>query len=288
MFKTVCLSGGGVNGYAQIGMLQYLYENGQLDLLDTIVATSVGTIVGFLYLMEIPPLGIQEVLCLLDPLLCLTFSCVEDFFEKYGVDSGEYFIAQLVDILVSHNMNPLITFKQLQLVQKKRLIICGTRVNTHDAFYFSSKSTPDMKILEAVRISISIPFLFSSVQYNGDYYVDGFLTDNYPIDYAIKDYKSRYPFEELRVIGCLLVSLIPRSCDTFENYIYNIFSCVLKKNIKDKEVEENTTIKINFDNSPINFNLSLVEKKELFRIGYEKTRNFILSRKIIKKRRKSI
>jgi NTE family protein len=47
---------------------------------------------------------------------------------------------------------------------------------------FSAKSDPDLPIWKAVRMSVSIPFVFEPVHHDGGVYVDGGLSWNYPID----------------------------------------------------------------------------------------------------------
>ena len=41
-----------------------------------------------------------------------------------------------------------------------------------------------MRVLDALQITMSIPFMFKPVLYNDNYYVDGGLYDPYPIKYA--------------------------------------------------------------------------------------------------------
>ena len=45
----------------------------------------------------------------------------------------------------------------------------------------SGETHPDMKILDGLRMSCNLPFVFSHFQYDGDYYFDGFLSNNFPI-----------------------------------------------------------------------------------------------------------
>ena len=41
-----------------------------------------------------------------------------------------------------------------------------------------------MSVITAIRISISIPVFFTPVLYNNDYYVDGCITNNFPLKYC--------------------------------------------------------------------------------------------------------
>jgi predicted acylesterase/phospholipase RssA len=44
--------------------------------------------------------------------------------------------------------------------------------------------TPDFDVKMAIRMSCSLPIFFSAVRHEGEVYVDGALTDAFPIDYV--------------------------------------------------------------------------------------------------------
>ena len=58
----------------------------------------------------------------------------------------------------------------------------GTNLSTQMEQVYSAQDTPDVPIWRAVRISMSIPLFFASVEDEGDILVDGGVTWNYPID----------------------------------------------------------------------------------------------------------
>src|SRR4029079_16873772 len=45
-------------------------------------------------------------------------------------------------------------------------------------------------VVDATELSSSLPFLFKKIKYRGDFYTDGGLGDNFPID-AIQDIQSK-------------------------------------------------------------------------------------------------
>ncbi len=47
-----------------------------------------------------------------------------------------------------------------------------------------------MKIKEAIRISSSIPFFFDPVEFRGEFYIDGGITDSYPFGYFDNDLET--------------------------------------------------------------------------------------------------
>ncbi len=63
----------------------------------------------------------------------------------------------------------------------KDLIITGTNVTDNELAVFSAKSTPNLEIAKAIRISASYPIVFKAVNYNGKKYIDGGAMDNLPV-----------------------------------------------------------------------------------------------------------
>ena len=47
---------------------------------------------------------------------------------------------------------------------------------------FNINSTPNISIIDAVAASMCVPFISKPIIIDGLYYIDGCLTDNFPID----------------------------------------------------------------------------------------------------------
>jgi len=288
MLKSICLSGGGITGFAHIGVLQLLHEKNLLKRIDTIVGTSIGAVVGTLYGLGIVPNDIFNAFANINDNALLKYTDLDSFFQSYGIDTGEYFMAYLVDIFLQHNANPLITFKNYQKIYGKRLVLTGSNITKHETEYFSTVNTPDMRVLDAIRISISIPFLFSAVKYNNHVYVDGGITDNYPLQYCINDFVTRYPHENPLecVLGCNIESLFPRKIVSIEDFIYNIFACSVKKDRRDTTTTRNT-IFIEMEIHSTEFSVTLNKRRNMFEIGYERACIYLKTKKPSIKRRHS-
>lgn len=65
------------------------------------------------------------------------------------------------------------------------LAVCATNFKTGDLVYLNSGS-----IAEAVRASLSVPGLFEPMWIDNQPYVDGGLVSNFPVSYAIDNYKG--------------------------------------------------------------------------------------------------
>ena len=101
--------------------------------------------------------------------------------RRQGMNEGHGYRELIRDALRKHTGNPDLTFKQLFDVTGRELCIVGSNLSQQSADYFHMKTTPNMPIADAVRISVSLPVLCAPSVYKGCTYVDGGLVDNYPV-----------------------------------------------------------------------------------------------------------
>jgi NTE family protein len=72
------------------------------------------------------------------------------------------------------------TFNDLIKDKGMELVITATDLNDRNTVYFNYKNYPDLPIRDAVRMSMSIPFLFTPVEFDGHLLVDGGVLDQCP------------------------------------------------------------------------------------------------------------
>jgi len=271
-FKYLCLSGGGATGFALLGFIKRLEDANVLRCIDTVYGCSIGALIGFLFTLG---LSADE---MFSRFLNLShninqYKNIEEFFQCLGLDSGEYLLAYIIDILIEHNVNPIITFKQLFQKYGKKLVLVGTNISKHTTVYLSMDEHPDMRVIDAVRISISLPLLFTPIKLKNDYYVDGGLMDNYPMEKALQDFQERFPnlHPTNCVIGCDLQNLIPIVTDNMYSYAYNMYASILKRKSQTYCTVTISPVSIN----SIDFSIGVDTRKELFQNGFEETDKYM-------------
>ncbi len=179
--KTVLvLSGGSLKGVAQIGALHCLEKNNMLNNIKIIAATSVGSMVGLLYSIGYQPIELFHFMKLIDTNKLKNMDA-RNLISKYGLDDGSRMMLILKKLLNAKGIDPDISFKNFYKKTKMNLIVTGSCINDKKIYYFSHTSYPDMKVLDAVRISISVPIIFTPCVFEGKYFVDGGCIDNFPI-----------------------------------------------------------------------------------------------------------
>jgi NTE family protein len=182
---ALVLSGGGARGYAHIGAIKVLKQNG--FRITSIAGTSMGALVGGIYatgqLRELEEwltsLDIKEVLRLTD------FSI-----SKKGLVKGKKVIEKMKEIVPDRNIEDL----PIPFCAVATDIVEGTE------FVFTTGN-----LYDAIRSSISIPTVFQPYKISNRYFVDGGITNPVPVNrvkrfdddlLVVVDVSSPIPYEK--------------------------------------------------------------------------------------------
>jgi NTE family protein len=284
MIKNIVLEGCGVKGVAFYGAILALEERNLLADVKNIIGSSAGSIIALALAINLSSADIKEILNDADFNKFLdkrwgVFNKLYHFITNYGMYKGDYFFDYIGKILEKYTCNKDLTFKELFDQYGNNLVITGTNVDKGIVEYFNHENNPDMPVRLAVRISISIPFIFEAVKYNGDLFVDGGVLENYPFNY-FKDYDN--------TIGFKLVGNNSKRDNIINHYNHDI------RNIKDyslymikalsNQIERlhisdkywSRTITINsLGIDATDFDLSESHKEKLILEGYTTTKDFI-------------
>jgi len=201
-FRNLVFEGGGVKGIGHVGALKYLEEVKILQNIKRFGGTSAGAIIALALGLGYNAKELESVVrdtkyrAFKDDNWGFIRDNIRLFFDGYGKYKGDFFTHWIEELIESKKFNKNITFKELFEQTGKEIYFQGTNISTHRIQTFSHKdpTTATMPISKAVRISMSIPYFFKAVEWNGDYYVDGGILDNYPID--LFDWKSFVSQEE--------------------------------------------------------------------------------------------
>jgi len=115
-------------------------------------------------------------------------ACWDRLVSSYGWYSSEYVYDWLHQTIAQRcGGNARATFGQLRELGMRDLYVVAANISRRRSEVFSFETTPDVAVADAVRLSISIPVYFEALRFDGsvwgqgDYYVDGGVYDNYPI-----------------------------------------------------------------------------------------------------------
>ena len=183
MITNLVLSGGGVKGLATLGAISILESKKILNNITTYCGSSSGALISLLLNIGYKAQDIYDILYEIDfsILTSINIDCLlEDI--CIGFDKGDAIQYIIGTLMLKKNYSLNTTFKELHEKTGKKLIITGCCVNTVSIHYFSHETTPNMKILTAVRITYSIPVIFKPVTFENKIWIDGGCMDNYPME----------------------------------------------------------------------------------------------------------
>jgi NTE family protein len=271
--KILVMSGGGLKGFAGLGSLKCLLDNGVSNKFDTLAGSSVGAVICFLYNIGYGPKDMYDVLEQIDFTKLIKYIEPENLLLDpcFGISSPEPIIYSIYKFMKNKNINNKITFLQLYEMTKTNLIITGTCLNDITIKYFSHSTTPDMQILKALRISISIPFIFRPYQYDGKLWVDGGVMNNFPIDL----FNDRLD----DVIGIYMDDVYDyiNGIEEIQEYFIRVFKCIFRGlNYNKIELFKKYFVHIKTQgNHSTNWEITQQDKKMLYDDGYKQTLEYI-------------
>lgn len=263
LIKNIVLSGGGINGIAHIGALYAIHELKCLNAIETFAGTSIGCLIMSLYILGYDPSELYDFIKLFDLSKLKNISILN--IHSFGLDTGskmEYVIKRLIK---GKNIDENIKLKELFDLKKKKLIFTTVCINTNEICYISHETHPELPLYLAIRMSISIPFIYSPIQYENNLYVDGGLLDNYPISLFKNDLSN--------TMGIQLIGSKNKidKIDNLETYILRILQCIMEgMTLNSKKGFENHTIDINIESINLtNYDINDDMKDDLFMKGYK-------------------
>lgn len=186
-FRNMVLAGGGPLTLRFIGCIEYLEHTCIMPSFSTFVGTSAGAM---LSLMLVLGMRSDDMLRFIKDKFVkrkcheLDVNQVIDFAETWGLDNGSRIMAVMSDLMSTVTGSADMTFMQLAKHTGKNLVICVSNVSLNRHEFMSLESSPDMSVLTSLRMSMSVPVVFTPVHANSMVYVDGGLFNNFPIDYC--------------------------------------------------------------------------------------------------------
>lgn len=179
------LGGGGAKGSYQIGVLKALIEEELLIDLKVVSGTSIGAFNACLVMERLSYEKMEEVWLKIDN------HEMYNRLSRFKQDKlGLFDQTKMYDILVSNQQKESITnsnIKGLVVASKVKeisLLKQISKANMEEKVFHINKLKDPHK---AILASSSIPIVFGPTKINNNYYVDGGLLNNLPVDLVIKE-----------------------------------------------------------------------------------------------------
>jgi len=239
---------GAMGIYSFIGSLSLI----DLNKVEEVSGASAGAILGLFICLGKTVEEIAE-FCLNVNVPELAKMSLATFITKFGLISHTPMKKELEKFCG----NP--TFRELS----KKLYVTSFCVNKYETEYFSVDTTPDMFVIDAVCMSMSVPFLFESVKYNKFTYLDGGTCETVPtLAFLNKDPK------DVLVLRLELNKKNVPEIKSIREFINGVINVALNNRIIHKPFYKEIVFNLHEFNV-FDFLMNSDEKLKLYFLGYQ-------------------
>tara|TARA_B110000046_G_scaffold150372_1_gene158726 strand:- start:5930 stop:6787 length:858 start_codon:yes stop_codon:yes gene_type:complete len=189
--RHIVLSSAAQNGINMVGIL-YQAEYHKIikyDKIKTVYGTSAGAIVLALWLTRIDKESLHEFIigCPWGKTYKPSPNIINGLLNEKGFLSIEHLTNILSPVFKSQGIDINITLMDFYKYTNIEFHIFSTNSNTFKCIDMSHKTYPDLKLFEAIYMSISIPIVFKPLFFNDCYVIDGGVTMGYPLTPCIEN-----------------------------------------------------------------------------------------------------
>jgi predicted acylesterase/phospholipase RssA len=251
-----------VKAVAHIGALNTLKAAGHLAAVRTWVGLSAGALIAFGICLGYSLEALHDICERFD------FAALQDpapqgflaFIDHYGIDTGERLNRFVQALLTIKGYASDMTFGQLG----NGLRVIATDMKTGAPVIFSAATTPDARLVDGLRASMSLPFYFWPVLgADGRMLVDGGVHGCYPMNTLTAE-------EQRHALGILLTQELgewqEEGPDSYVLRLYEIASTA-KDDLVARAHAANTIRVLTPRISMVNFSLSSDDRSALYRAG---------------------
>ena len=175
------LGSGGGKGYLQLGALLNLETNNIIDNVIAYVGCSVGAVIGLLLVAGYDVQEIIEEVTAIELFLDIYHVSLKDSRLNEGLISNQS-IHDLLCRMLREKFGFVPTLHQLYQATGKVFTTVTVNITHPRVEYMSHETEPGISSVEAVMLSMNIPFLFYRLRYKSCTYIDGAYGDPYPIN----------------------------------------------------------------------------------------------------------
>ncbi len=276
------LSGGGAKGMTHIGVIRALEENG--IPIDYITGTSMGAIIGSLYAMGYSPDDMEELIGSEEFRRWYSGEVEEKYmyYFKKNIPTPEFLNIRLSlkdSLHIKPMLLPASVVNPIQMnvafVELYASATAGSRGNFDKLFVPFRSVASDVynkeqvvlqngDLGDAVRASMTFPFVFKPIELNGILVYDGGIYNNFPTDVMMRDFSP-----DIMIGSVVAVNPTKPKEDNLMSQIENM---VMQKT--DYTIPDSLGLVVNFRYEDVNL-MDFDRLEELSGIGYERTLSMI-------------
>lgn len=241
MIKHLVLSGGGQTLFDYIGIFSVLLDNAVFDIneIKSIYATSSGAIISVMLALKYEWKDIEDYIirCPWETKLKVGVKQAFQVLENNGIYDDKLFITIFKPLLSGKDLALDVTMKELYTYSNIDLHVYTFELNEFHTIDVSHNTHPDLKVLDAIRMSSSIPLLIKPICKNELCYIDGGVQANYPLHYCIQNEKC----DKTEILGFKNSTTTLKKIDDSSN-VTDYLNVILRRCFKAISTSNNTQI----------------------------------------------
>lgn len=189
-YKTLVLSGNSTNSVVSLGALHYIYEMNWLKDIQTYVAVSSGTIISVLLSIGYTPIEIISYIC-----FDQAYKNMPSFNLLNTLVTGHSTISFLpirnhMEKMIRNQISCIPTLEEMFIKTKKTVVFTVYNLSDHKREYISHTTNPTLSVIDAIHMSCNFPIIFEPFVFENKLYIDGGLSDSFPVEFAINEFES--------------------------------------------------------------------------------------------------
>ena len=255
--KYLAIGPGAMGIFSLLGSIYCIEE--YLDEIEEISGSSAGSLIGLCLCLNKKPQEIFDFLFNIDILTYYKFK-LKNLINNFGFINLSNSKQLFIDFF---GFEP--TFKDLD----KKLHVGVFNVNFQKTQFISIDTHPEMSVLDAIFMSMSIPLLFTSSKLDNSLYIDGGIFEKIPMSPFLN--KKR---EDVLGIEIDFLNTNKTEINNFKDFLQLIYSkCIRSCSVDyDKKLFNIITLKQDDSINLFDFKMSTENKLKLFYNGYAATR----------------
>jgi NTE family protein len=273
MIKYVVFSSGALGGISLVGCWRALEHLSMSKNIIGVSGCSMGSIVATLVSIGYNSAELETVAMNVkyDQYADHSFRSLS---KTYGIESGRRII-KLMDRLIKFKTGRKnLTFKDHWRLTGRQLWINASNVEAGKCEYYSVHTAPDMLVTDAIRRSISVPFLFSSVRTNQGTFVDGACYDPVPAHMFPKQHTICLNVRNSKDLTAEEIKPVDNLFEFSSSLLHGMFKEFNTMRFNAQEREGYKMIYVRTGIGSLIFGLTPEQVKQVIDIGYESVTKF--------------
>jgi predicted acylesterase/phospholipase RssA len=219
----IYLSGGGMCGIGHVGALLELSKHLSLKAVKEWMGVSAGSLIAMCLCIGFTLEELYDVSVRFDFTNIKEYDSVPGWLLHFGIDTGERLHKLIEACLHVKNLSSDLTFKDCFEKFGKSLRVVATDLNDAKSITFCPKLSPDYRIADAVRASMSYPYYFQPFicPETGHHLSDGGVISNYPLFVLPKE-------EHSRTLSILIRTIVEKEPDLNQTSLEELISRPIK------------------------------------------------------------